>query len=694
MKRPFATIGFSMLIISLLVTNVSFKTAIALLIGAVAVFCIFIASNKLRKYKTVIYSAFAIALYIVSFIFAQYGYYSATLDFKEKKEIQGVVCATPQETDYAFTYIIKVENTDYKIRYVSRDDKMFKEGDCVSGTLAAADDSYNDDFLKNALSSKIYFTFFEDDESFLDKTGKVNDFYADIGVIKNGFSDIIDKYIPGEIGAIAKAMTIGEKSEITDTTRDNFNYSGTAHLLVISGLHLTLWSIGLMHFAEKFSSLRKYTAPVGMVCLFAYSALTGFSVSVIRAGAMIGAVLLGKALHREADSINSIGLAVTFILLHNPFSTLSVSLWFTVLSTLGILVFAQKVILRIDEWGKNKKFMQNYFVSTFITTTAISVATTIFTLPVFIVKFELVPIASFVSNLVMIDLALVLMVLTVIGAVLHIAGLHFLAEGIFTISGAIGNFLKLFTEKIGLSEWSTVSVSHKYFEYFLFVALVCITIACIFKKHRKTILKTVSVILSVIFIFLTVHCASYDYNTPSVDVLFTDAKPLLVVNSKGTSVLIGAPKGKYENELKKILNSHNEKNVDNLLVTENTGYTPSYIINLYSKINVEQTFFCYDSPQIFADRSQSNVTEICVGGNININVCNYTEYIEITCKNKSLILIDDENAENIFENIKDYDIIILYGENSSEIKESIYSCGSDAQVYTAEEMQRISFYFE
>lgn len=694
MKRPFAVIGFSMLVVSLLTLNINFKSAVALLIGATAVFCVFLIFRKLRKYQIMIFSAFAVVIYVVSHIFAQYGYYNAIIDFGKQTEIKGVVCQTPQETDYAYTYIIKLEDENYKIRYVSKDNRMFCEGDVVSGFVVAGDDSFNEDFFENSLSTKIYFTFFEDDKSYLETTGEIHDFYANIGKVKTWFSNIIDLYLPGESGAIAKAMTIGDKSEITDKTIDYFNYSGTSHLLVISGLHLTLWSIGLMRFAEKFSKLRKHTAPIGLLCLFTYSALTGFSVSVIRAGAMIGAVLLGKALRRDADSINSIGLALAFILTINPFAALSASLWFTVMSTLGILVFADKIILSINNWCKNKRFTKNSIVTTVITTTAISISTTIFTLPVFIVKFEMVPIVSFVSNLVMIDLALVLMVLTVVGAIFHATGILPLANGVFAITGTIGNFLKVFTKKIGLTQWSTLSVSHKYYEYFLAFALVCIAIAFIFKKHRKVMLKFIAVLLSSTFILLAVYCTTYDYFTPSIDVLFTDSTPVILANSRGTSVLVGTPKSKYIFNLKSILNSHNDKDFDGIIVTEKANVTPSYLINLYSNFNIENTFFCYQSPQIFECSSQSNINTVIVGGNITVNTENYTEYIEIFCKNKSLVLIDSEKTENVFENIKDYDIIILYGEDASDFKESIETENPDAHVVVSKEKQKLSIYFE
>ena len=694
MKRPFAVIGFSMLLVSLLITNISFKSSVALLIGATVIFCVFIVFKKLRKHKFIIFSLFAVAIYIISFIFTQSIYINAENKFENQTKISGIVCQTPQETDYAFTYVIKLHNENYKIRYVSEDNKMFREGDVVSGIVTRSEEQFKDVFFENSLSSKIYFTFFEGDNTFLDKTGDINNFYKGLGEIKNWFTDIIDTYIPGESGAIAKAMTIGDKSEIPDTTIDCFNYAGTSHLLVISGLHLTLWSIGIMRFIEKSSKLRKYTVIIGLACLLGYSALTGFSVSVIRAGAMIGAVLVGKALHRDADSINSIGLALAFILTINPYATLSSALWFTTLSTLGILTLANNVIFKLITNPKYEKVMQNSIFYFLVTTAIISISTTIFTLPVFVTKVGILPIGSFISNIVMIDSALALMVLTVMGAILHSTGLKFIAEIFFIVTGAISSFLKTFAEKIGLAEWSTLSVTHRYYIYFVIFALVSILIALAFKKYRKRLLKTVSVVLSIVFILLATYCTTYDYNSPSVDVICRDSSPVLIVNSKGESLVINPPTTIYETDVIKVLNSHNEKTVDNVLITEKTEFTPSYLMDLYGAISVENTYFCYDSPQIFENRSISKVKTLTIGGNVKINAENYKSYIEIFANGKKLILIDSQNAENLFEKIKDYDIIILYGKNAFEIKECIELENLDARIVVSADGEKYSFYFE
>ena len=683
MKRPFAVIGFSMLLSSLFATNLTIKSTIIVLTTIMVIFCAFLIFKSLRKYKIIIFSCVAVALYIVSFSFAQIGYYNAIENFSKPVEVKGVVCQTPTETDYTYNYVIKLENENYKVRYFSKNDKNFQQGDIVSGVLLNEGDVFEDDFFENSLSSKIYFTFFEGKESNLEKTGEINSLYSALGKIKTTFSKIIDSYIPSENGAIAKAMTIGEKSDISDKTINHFNYSGTSHLLVISGLHLSLWSIGIMRFAEKFSKLRKYTTIIGLVCLLGYSLLTGFSVSVIRAGVMVGGVLLGKAFHRDADSINSIGIALFLILLENPFAPFSASLWFTVGSTMGILIIAQNLLYKIKEKSNKYPFINNWLFLFVITSVLISVATSIFTLPIFIVKIKMLPIASIISNILMVDLALLLMILTVLGVAMHIFGISFLANGVFTAVGAIGSILRFLAEKIGMSEWSTISVSHKYFEYFLWIGIICILLIFILKKYRKTALKTVSVILSVVFVLLATYCSTYEYKTLIVDVINTKEKPLMLVNYKNESVLVGAPTPKYNADVLKMMQKHNLKILNGAVLTETD--TTSSIINLYSYFDVENLYFCNTPHNLFKDFSESIVSEIKIDENTKINTQNYKDYIEISCKNRKTIFFDSEKAENLFEKVKEYDIIIVYGKNAIEIKEKLLKENPKIRVFIAEE---------
>ncbi len=696
MKRPFATIGFSMLVTFLAVTNISHNLTVALLSGATVAFCLFILLKPLRKYKTVIFSLLGVILFMLSFV-SEEKFYTGQRDLLSSPQtIKGVVCQTPAQSDYAHSYIIKCENNNYKIRFVAVEDKFLNEGDCVTIVTDKYEMATDEEFLKNSLSSKVYFTFFESDECFIKKTGKTNYIYKNIGAVKRSFSNIISEYLPGENGAIAKAMTIGDKDGIDDNTVDSFNYCGTSHLLVISGLHLTLWSLGIIKLLNKFSYTRKISTIIGIICLLGYSAITGFSVSVLRACAMVGTVLVAKIFRRDADSINSIGTAVTFILLFNPFAPFSVSLWFTVLSTVGILAFSEKIQFWLQEKIKNANAKKSYFHSAVITSVAISLSTTVFTLPVFIVKFKMLPVASIFANLLMVDAAMLLMILTVAGAFAHLIFLHPVSKICFLVVGFIGKFLRFVAEKIGMAPWSTILLNHKFYEYFLLFFILCVCAVFIARKYKKNIAKHISVLLSVVFIIISFYCTSYEYNTPSVEIAFTNTTPVMTINSRNKRVLVGTVKETDNYKLKSLINRHNKKELDGVAVTHIDGNTVSELINLKNTFNVKEIYFYKNSPEIFRNYSKNNVTAFSVGGNVSINLENCEKYIEIVSRDKSVLIYDCEKAENLFENNKMYDIILIYGNNASEFEKSMekYLKDNNGELIVAKENQTVSVYFE
>ncbi len=173
MKRPFAVVGISMLISFLIVTNITHKTAIALLIGAVAIFSCFVILKPLRKHLNIIFSLFGVIAFTVSFISAERYYAQESEKSNEKQTIYGVVCEMPKESDYAFTYVVKVEDENYKIRFVSEESCGLFEGDFVKINTTGYAETETD-MLPYFLSSKVFFTVFADDEISIEKTGKTN----------------------------------------------------------------------------------------------------------------------------------------------------------------------------------------------------------------------------------------------------------------------------------------------------------------------------------------------------------------------------------------------------------------------------------------------------------------------------------------------------------------------------------------
>ncbi len=635
---------------------------VALIIGVIVIFCVLTIFKRFRKEKLILFILIAVILYAVSFLFAEIGYYNAKAEMSEEKTVTGVICESPKCSDYAFTYVIKPDKENYKIRYVSQDNKMLAEGDRVKINTVVSEGTYNEDYFETTLSSRIYFTVFESDGSHIESTGETDFYYSTVGKIRMWYADVIDSYLPNENGAIAKAMTIGDKSEIRRATIEKFNYTGTSHILVISGLHLSLWVWGIIKVLEHVIKSKKILVATGFLCLMVYSVLVGFSPSIVRAGLMVSMVLLGKLFLRESDSINSVGLAVTIILLENPFSVMSVGFLFTVLSTLGILIVPDK----IKHWLKSKKFgnyiLNNKLLNTFASMCMVSLST-VFTLPVFVAKFEMLPITTIISNFLIVELALLLMVLTVVAVALHGFQFFGISKVLFLLIDVMGDVIRYFAKVIGEAQWSTISVSHKYFKYFLVLAVVGIIAAVLVKKYYKDITKHIAVILSIIFILLSVYTTYYDYSNPSIDIVFTDEKPIILVNSQGETVLVGTQNEENFNTIKTLMNSHNKKTLDTI-VDYDENVNLSYLTTMYDEFGKVPTYFYGEAPNLLEGGIYEEINSFKVGSDVYVEIGNNSGEFVVRGKNTKILFL--YNKENIFENYEEYDIIIVFGENSKD----------------------------
>ncbi len=624
-----------MLLTFLIISELTFNQTVAVALTATVLFCLFLLLKKTRNNKIILTVLLSVAVFSTSFIVVQNEYVNKSSGDMHR-EIKGVICQTPKISDYANTYIIKVYGEDYKIRYISETDRGFKQGDIVSGKVILQENKENIDYFESALASKVYFNCFENDETKLNSTNDKNMIYYYSGMVKEWFVSVVSHYLPCESGAISNAMSIGDRTRLSYETTTMFNYSAISHLLVVSGLHLSLWSLGIIKLLQKKEKIRKYVVPIGLACLVGYSILTGLSVSVIRAGLMVGFVLIGKLFRRDADSLNSIGCAVTFIVLSNPFSPFSASLWLTVLSTTGILVFYEPIKNWILSFKVFESSKENNFVNFVVTSISISLATAVFTMPVFIIYFKMMPIASLLTNLLAVDLAMVLMVSTVFGVLCHSLHLLWLSQLLFSIVGVIGTFLQTVAKTIGMWEYSTVSVASQIFDYFLIFVIFVVVITYFLKKKNINIFKGAATFLSVVFVLITLFTTAYDYNTVSIYINNENDNMIVLANYKRNTTIFGCPNKKQATTIRDIMMTHNAKKIDNIVTDAK---------NLSILMNLEENLLANENCRINELSDQYKVTK--------------NEYgTEITYKNVKLLLINDLFYENCFENTIKYDIII------------------------------------
>lgn len=239
--------------------------------------------------------------------------------------------------------------------------------------------------------------------------------YGHIMQLRQWMAQQILHMLPGDEGAVLAAMVLGDTSHLSQALKSAFSESGVYHLFAVSGLHVSLWSGAVFWLFRRLRlGLRPAAVLSAGVTLF-YMALTGFSMSVLRAGIMMIVMLLGRAFLKTADSLNSLGLSVAVVCLLYPTAGFSVSLLLTVSACLAIITLGrslcQKYAHTFDRF-RHKKAMQRVWNSLLI-----SASLLFFTLPIQLVFFGRVMPLSLLSNLVFIPLGTVTIVLGGLAAV-------------------------------------------------------------------------------------------------------------------------------------------------------------------------------------------------------------------------------------------------------------------------------------
>ena len=247
----------------------------------------------------------------------------------------------------------------------------------------------------------------------------------------------IDRLFP-ENAAIARAFLIGDRSELSQEDRASFSNSGAAHLLAISGMHISILAGALM-LALRPLLRRKRSFIVVLTLLIAYGGLIGFSASLTRAILIFAAFNAAPLLGRYSDAPTRLALALLIYLLARPIAILDLSFVLSYGASAGILLLtpplANLLHLEVDTHQSMKRSLRAklllrpiHWVAGMVIT---SLAAQLAILPAVISAFGAQPLFSIVVNLVAVPLAMLGYIVALIGVLLGLAPIARLADCIF-----------------------------------------------------------------------------------------------------------------------------------------------------------------------------------------------------------------------------------------------------------------------
>lgn len=157
------------------------------------------------------------------------------------------------------------------------------------------------------------------------KSAKILERSEDYSYIKDFFfrlrKDIcekIDAALPPDEASIMKTMLLGDKEDLDEEKRSLYQRNGIAHILAISGLHISLIGMGLFKFLHFLRLKTRLSSVLSITFVIFYGFLTGFSVSSVRATVMFSILIVANLLGRSYDLITALSLMGCITLVTEP----------------------------------------------------------------------------------------------------------------------------------------------------------------------------------------------------------------------------------------------------------------------------------------------------------------------------------------------------------------------------------------
>ena len=148
--------------------------------------------------------------------------------------------------------------------------------------------------------------------------------------------DRLAKVFPEKEASVMQTLLLGEKEELDAEVKALYQRNGIAHILSISGLHITLLGMGCYRLLKRLGAPVRVAAAGGAMTLLLYGMMVGMSVSASRAIGMYLLQMLGIFVGRTYDMLTGVGLLAALLVLQQPERLGDVSFLMSFGAVLGI----------------------------------------------------------------------------------------------------------------------------------------------------------------------------------------------------------------------------------------------------------------------------------------------------------------------------------------------------------------------
>lgn len=343
------------------------------------------------------------------------------------------------------------------------------------------------------------------------ESGKKIDFYLENPTVlevkeqRSGVREVVEiwktemmnrceKIYPDEEASILEAMLFGEKRELSGDIKELYQAAGISHVLVISGLHISLLALAVAGILRRLGFPMPVWVILSVGVLAGYGILIGQPTTAVRALLMFFVLQGARLLGRSYDLLSALAFAGILMLLDNPDLILDGGCRLSFCAVIGVGWYVSeknKIFRSIGEKEKRKnrgKGGKGSSAGAILENIRAGWYLWLFTLPVMLDTFYQVSVVGILWNLVAIPLLPVIIASGGLGVVLagwniflgSLAGSP--AYGMLQLYQEIGNI----SEKLPVGMWTPGQPSKPVIAgYYLVIFLLVLVEKQLIKREKR-----------------------------------------------------------------------------------------------------------------------------------------------------------------------------------------------------------------
>jgi len=369
-RKPFMLCCFCFIataVLSFFVIGTAKLISLYVILGfsvAVAVFIICLKKHDARIKLSVLLIALVLSAISIGESYFYYNVYADSLAGRFGKNVKAEVTVIDErisETYYS-EYLVSIDSVDNeKIKGKAILHIEGESGVSIGKTVEIYAECVS--LEKYLFNKSVVFSYISDGiiGAFEVNADNASDVIFKESASQRGIADInskltykLERLVEGEPGKLSAAILLGRRDRLSEETERDFSRSGISHMLALSGLHVAVLA-GFFDFILKRLGVSKLCRCILLpTVMLGYLALTGFSLSTVRAAVMLTAVYLSYIIASPIDKLTVLFASCAAIIALLPSSVADIGFWMSYLAAFGLMLVSP-YISRIFNKRKNLK---------------------------------------------------------------------------------------------------------------------------------------------------------------------------------------------------------------------------------------------------------------------------------------------------------------------------------------------------